>query len=272
MPTPSLPSRRPNPPRPRSSRCPRFSPGRSPSSPAGPAASAGRSSSASSPKGPGSSSPTSTSRPARRSLPRLGDAAAFTRTDITDADEVQALVDSTVERFGGLHVMANNAGVASAMVRFLHDDLSDFQRVVDINVLGVLLGCQRAARHMKAHGGGSIINTSSTAGINAGSGLITYRATKAAVIHASPLDRPRRGPVRHPGELPRARADPDGHDHLRHGCGAEVHPAAAPPGHGRGRGRGRRCSWPATCRPRSPASCCPSTAAPPPARRPPSSS
>ena len=115
----------------------------------------------------------------------LGDAAGFQPTDVTDADQVQALVDRTVERFGGLHVMANNAGVASAMSRFLHDDLSDFRRVVDINVLGVLLGCQRAARHMKEHGGGSIINTSSTAGINAGAGLITYRATKAAVIHAT---------------------------------------------------------------------------------------
>ena len=115
----------------------------------------------------------------------LGDVAAFQQTDVTVADEVQALVDAAVERFGGLDVMANNAGVASSMVRFLHDDLSDFRRVVDINVLGVLLGCQRAARHMKAHGGGSIINTSSTAGINAGAGLVTYRATKAAVIHAS---------------------------------------------------------------------------------------
>jgi NAD(P)-dependent dehydrogenase (short-subunit alcohol dehydrogenase family) len=115
----------------------------------------------------------------------LGDVVAFRQTDVTDADQVQALVDFTVERFGGLHVMANNAGVASSMSRFLHDDLSDFDRVVKINVLGVLLGSQRAARHMKDHGGGSIINTSSTAGIDAGAGLITYRATKAAVIHAS---------------------------------------------------------------------------------------
>jgi len=115
----------------------------------------------------------------------LGDVAAFQQTDITDADQVQAAVDFTVEHFGGLQIMSNNAGVASAMVRFLHDDLSDFERVVNINVFGVLLGSQRAARHMKAHGGGSIINTSSTAGVNAGAGLITYRATKAAVIHIS---------------------------------------------------------------------------------------
>ena len=115
----------------------------------------------------------------------LGDSAAFHQTDVTDAEQVQALVDSTVERFGGLHVMANNAGVASSMTRFLHDDLSDFRRVVDINLLGVLLGSQRAARHMKGHGGGVILNTASTAGLDAGAGLITYRATKAAVIHAT---------------------------------------------------------------------------------------
>jgi NAD(P)-dependent dehydrogenase (short-subunit alcohol dehydrogenase family) len=115
----------------------------------------------------------------------LGDVAAFHSTDVTDVDQVQALVDATVARFGGLHVMVNNAGVASAMTRFLHDDLSDFHRVVDINLYGVLLGTQRAARHMKTDGGGSIINLSSTAGMDAGAGLITYRATKAAVLHAS---------------------------------------------------------------------------------------
>lgn len=115
----------------------------------------------------------------------LGQAAAFQQTDVTDAEQVQALVDATVERFGGLHVMVNNAGVASSMTRFLHDDLSDFRRVVDVNLLGVLLGSQRAGRHMKAHGGGVILNTASTAGLDAGAGLITYRATKAAVIHAT---------------------------------------------------------------------------------------
>jgi NAD(P)-dependent dehydrogenase (short-subunit alcohol dehydrogenase family) len=113
----------------------------------------------------------------------LGDAAEFKRTDVTDAEQVQALVDFVVERFGGLHVMFNNAGIASAMARFLVDDLSDFARVMDVNVRGVMLGTQRAARHMKDHGGGSVINSSSIAGISAGAGLGTYRASKAAVIH-----------------------------------------------------------------------------------------
>jgi NAD(P)-dependent dehydrogenase (short-subunit alcohol dehydrogenase family) len=115
----------------------------------------------------------------------LGDAAAFHLTDVTDADGVQALVDFTVEHFGGLHVMFNNAGVAPPLSRFLHDDLADFDRVMKVNVLGVMLGSQRAGRHMKAHGGGSIINCSSIAGVSAGTGLATYRASKAAVIHLS---------------------------------------------------------------------------------------
>lgn len=115
----------------------------------------------------------------------LGNAASFKQTDVSDAEQVQAVVDFTVERFGGLHVMFNNAGVGSAMVRLLQDDLRDFSRVMNVNLLGVILGTQRAARHMKDHGGGSIVNCASIAGINAGAGLVSYRAAKAAVIHAS---------------------------------------------------------------------------------------
>ena len=113
----------------------------------------------------------------------LGDAAAFKRTDVAIADEVQALVDFAVTRFGGLHVMFNNAGIGGSFKRFLDDDLSDFDRVIAVNLYGVIVGSQRAARHMAAHGGGVIVNTTSIGGINAGAGVMTYRATKAAVIH-----------------------------------------------------------------------------------------
>jgi NAD(P)-dependent dehydrogenase (short-subunit alcohol dehydrogenase family) len=115
----------------------------------------------------------------------LGPGAAFKRTDVADAAQVQDLVDFTVERFGGLDVMFNNAGIGSPMTRFLRDDLSDFARVMNVNLLGVMVGSQRAARHMASHGGGSIINNSSIAGINPGPGVTTYRASKAAVIHFS---------------------------------------------------------------------------------------
>jgi NAD(P)-dependent dehydrogenase (short-subunit alcohol dehydrogenase family) len=77
----------------------------------------------------------------------------------------------------------NNAGVSSKMHRsFLDDDLADFQRVMAVNVLGVMAGTRDAARQMATSGGGSIINMSSIGGIQAGGGVMTYRASKAAVI------------------------------------------------------------------------------------------
>ena len=116
---------------------------------------------------------------------RLGGAAAFQRTDVSSADEIQALVDFAVERFGGLHVLFNNAGIPSSFRRFLDDDLTDFSPVMAVNLFGVMAGSQRAARHMAKNGGGAIVNITSIGGINAGSGLTAYRAAKAAVIHFS---------------------------------------------------------------------------------------
>jgi NAD(P)-dependent dehydrogenase (short-subunit alcohol dehydrogenase family) len=113
----------------------------------------------------------------------LGPDAFFRRTDVSDPEQVGALVAAAVEKFGGLHVMVNNAGVSSKMHRrFFDDDLADFHRVMAVNVLGVMAGTRDAARHMAANGGGSIINVSSIGGIQAGGGVMTYRASKAAVI------------------------------------------------------------------------------------------
>lgn len=112
----------------------------------------------------------------------LGANAAFRRTDVSDPDQVGALVSGAVERFGGLHVMVNNAGISSPLRKLLDDDLSDFHRVMGVNVLGVMAGTRDAARHMAEHGGGSIINITSIGGIQAGGGVMIYRASKAAVI------------------------------------------------------------------------------------------
>ena len=115
----------------------------------------------------------------------LGSSAAFSRTDVSDADQVQALIEFTVDRFGGLDVMFNNAGVGSDLTRFLHDDLEDFSHIMGVNLFGVIVGAQRAGRYMKDHGGGSIINNASIAAVNAGAGMISYRASKAAIAHAT---------------------------------------------------------------------------------------
>ena len=116
---------------------------------------------------------------------RLGDSVVFQPTDVSSADDVQAVVDRAASAFGGLDVMCNNAGVGGRPTRFLDDDFADFDRVMAVNILGVMIGCQRAARHMAEHGGGSIVNTTSIGGMNAGAGVMAYRATKAAVIHVT---------------------------------------------------------------------------------------
>ena len=116
----------------------------------------------------------------------LGAQALFRRTDVAIADEVQELVDVAVESFGGLDIMVNNAGISCAMFdRFLDDELADFHRVMGVNLLGVMLGSQRAGRYMARHGGGSIINNASIAAHNAGFALMSYRASKAGVVHFS---------------------------------------------------------------------------------------
>jgi NAD(P)-dependent dehydrogenase (short-subunit alcohol dehydrogenase family) len=115
-----------------------------------------------------------------------GVSARFERVDVSDAEQVSALVTGAVNTFGGLNVMVNNAGISSRMhSSFLRDDLADFDRVMSVNLRGVMLGTREAARHMSKAGGGSIINVSSIGGIQAGGGVMAYRASKAAVLHFS---------------------------------------------------------------------------------------
>ncbi len=113
----------------------------------------------------------------------LGEATSFVHADISEADDVQAAIDHAQEHFGALHVMVNNAGISGSARRLMQDDLRDFDRVVAVDLYGVMVGTQRAARAMSP--GGSIINVTSIAGIAPGPGFSTYRAAKAAVIHFS---------------------------------------------------------------------------------------
>lgn len=116
----------------------------------------------------------------------LGPEAVFRHVDVGDQDQVTQLVDAAVERFGGLHVMVNNAGISSPLRRGLFEEtLDEFDRVMQVNLLGVMAGTRDAARHMAQAGGGSIVNLASIGGIQAGGGVPVYRASKAAIIHFS---------------------------------------------------------------------------------------
>jgi NAD(P)-dependent dehydrogenase (short-subunit alcohol dehydrogenase family) len=115
---------------------------------------------------------------------RLGANARFKRTDVSKRDEVQALVDHAIAEFGDLDVMFNNAGISGAYHnRFLDDPLDDIDKVLAVNLAGVMWGSQAAARHMAKQRKGSIINTASIAGIDASYAITAYRASKAGVIN-----------------------------------------------------------------------------------------
>jgi NAD(P)-dependent dehydrogenase (short-subunit alcohol dehydrogenase family) len=113
----------------------------------------------------------------------LGDAAAFVHTDVSVAESVQGAIDHAVASYGALHVMVNNAGISGSYRRLMDDDLRDFERVMAVDLYGVMVGTQRAARAMAP--GGSIINITSIAGISPGPAFPSYRAAKAGVVHFS---------------------------------------------------------------------------------------
>ena len=115
---------------------------------------------------------------------KLGANARYRHADVSQRDQVQALVDHAIAEFGDLDIMFNNAGISGAYHnRFLDDPLDDLDKVLGVNLAGVMYGSQIAARHMARKRAGSIINTASIAGLSASYAIPAYRASKAAVIN-----------------------------------------------------------------------------------------
>jgi NAD(P)-dependent dehydrogenase (short-subunit alcohol dehydrogenase family) len=112
----------------------------------------------------------------------LGRSAAFVECDVSDEDAVEALVEATVERFGGLDVLVNNAGVSVA--GSVHElDREDWNRALGVNLTGVYLASKQAAPHLRASEAGRIVNIASTAAFEGGPAAASYCATKAGVVN-----------------------------------------------------------------------------------------
>ena len=102
-------------------------------------------------------------------IEQAGGRATFVRTNVTSPDDVQRMLDTAVTRFGKLDVLFNNAGLAMSFTPVEQTDEGLLDRLLDVNIKGVFLGCQYAVPIMKQQGGGVILNTASTAGIPTGS-------------------------------------------------------------------------------------------------------
>jgi 3-oxoacyl-[acyl-carrier protein] reductase len=110
----------------------------------------------------------------------LGDSATGIRADVRDPADAERAIDDAVQRFGGLDVLVNNAGVG-LFASVAEMSVDDWRSVIDTNLSGVFYCCRAAIPHLRDRGGGWIINISSLAGTNAFVGGAAYCASKAAL-------------------------------------------------------------------------------------------
>lgn len=120
----------------------------------------------------------------RSTAAQIGEAAFPTAADVSNDAQVRAYTDGTVERWGKLDVVFNNAGVNLPTV--FHEATDTLiSRTLDVNVKGPIFGSRAAIPHMLQAGGGSIINTSSVNGLVAERYLSIYAASKGAIVMLS---------------------------------------------------------------------------------------
>ena len=120
-------------------------------------------------------------REAVSSIEDEGGTAAFTETDVTDLDEAQALAETTVEQFGGIDVVVNNAGITrDATLKKMSEEA--FDQVVDVNLKGVFNCTKAALPHLTESDAGRVLNAASIVGRYGNFGQTNYVATKSGVI------------------------------------------------------------------------------------------
>ena len=97
---------------------------------------------------------------------QAGGEAIFQRTDVTREADVKALLETTVETFGGLHGAFNNAGIEGATAMLTEHPEDDFDKIMQVNVKGVWYALKHQIPYMIENGGGSIVNNASIAGLD----------------------------------------------------------------------------------------------------------
>ena len=105
----------------------------------------------------------------------------FVKTDVSVAEEVEALVNKTVEAYGKLDIMFNNAGIDGKQAPIADSSLENYHNVMKINMDGVFYGMKYALLQMREQGSGTILNTSSTAGLVGFPNIAPYSASKSGI-------------------------------------------------------------------------------------------
>jgi NAD(P)-dependent dehydrogenase (short-subunit alcohol dehydrogenase family) len=115
-----------------------------------------------------------------------GGVGCFIRCDVSIKEDCEGLISTTVDRFGGLDVLANNAAATSMSLRpgnkAAEVSPENFETQIRVNLWGTYYLCHLAIPHMRSRGGGSIVNTSSVGGLVALPNSAAYTASKAAII------------------------------------------------------------------------------------------
>jgi 3-oxoacyl-[acyl-carrier protein] reductase len=119
------------------------------------------------------------------SIRSAGGNATFVAADVTQSDQVKALVDAAVQRYGRLDCMVNNAGWTHRNRPALEVSEAEFDRCYAVNMKSIYLATIHAVPVFRSQGGGSFVNIASTAGVRPRPGLTWYNGSKGAVITTS---------------------------------------------------------------------------------------
>lgn len=108
--------------------------------------------------------------------------AIYINADVSKAEEVKNYVDQTVKHFGSIDYFFNNAGISGSGKFYLDTTIEEIEQIIGINLLGALYGVRYVAEVMLKNGGGSIVNTASSAGVIGQDSVVTYSATKHGIV------------------------------------------------------------------------------------------
>jgi len=117
-------------------------------------------------------------------LVNAGQAALGVTTDVSSEDDVQTMIDQTIERFGHVDILVNNAAISKTLKITPFEKLSvaDWRKILDVNTLGTFLCCRAVSPHMRSQKSGRIINVTSGTAFKGAPFLMHYVASKGAVI------------------------------------------------------------------------------------------